>query len=316
MTTQRICPVCESALNEPQIAVAGDWEPFDCPNCGRFRLSGQALAQRPPRWQVTPRARAVLSHAIRKMQKPGEWPLLTTDVIAAILDADVLPWPSEQLDLLIELVGTRGGPGDRTAVMVYDDRARLGAATGEGVMWVILALQDAGLGKLEGQLGPRQEVVLTLEGWKRFQELRAGRSSSRRAFMAMKYGDPELEALYLGTLVPAVERTGFKLSRLDANPPAGLIDVRLRAEIRRARFLIADLTHGNAGAYWEAGFAEGLGKPVIYMCKEAVFRANPTHFDTNHSHHVLWHPDRCEDCGRELSASIRATLPGEARMED
>ena len=45
--------------------------------------------------------------------------------------------------------------------------------------------------------------------------------------MAMKYGDPELEELYRTTLVTAVQRTGFKLSRLDANPPAGLIDVRL-----------------------------------------------------------------------------------------
>src|SRR5262249_1693924 len=160
-------------------------------------------------------------------------------------------------DLLVELLGTRGAPGDRATIVLDDDRSFLGAESRDGVMWAIAALHDTGLGKADLAAGPRQYVTLTLEGWKRFQELRAGRSSSRRAFMAMKYRAPELEALYAGTLVPAVRRTGFDLFRLDANPPAGLIDVRLRAEIRRARFLVADLSHENPGAYWEAGFAEG-----------------------------------------------------------
>jgi nucleoside 2-deoxyribosyltransferase len=58
-------------------------------------------------------------------------------------------------------------------------------------------------------------------------------------------------------------------------------------EIRACRFLIADLTHANNGAYWEAGFAEGLGKPVTYTCKKSEF-AKASHFDTNHHLTVLW----------------------------
>jgi hypothetical protein len=38
-----------------------------------------------------------------------------------------------------------------------------------------------------------------------------------------------------------------------------------------ARFLVADLTDRCPGAYWEAGFAHGLGKPVIYMCELKTF---------------------------------------------
>ena len=40
------------------------------------------------------------------------------------------------------------------------------------------------------------------------------------------------------------------------------VDAVIEHEIRACRFLIADLSDDNAGAYWEAGFAEGLGKPV------------------------------------------------------
>ena len=83
----------------------------------------------------------------------------------------------------------------------------------------------------------------------------------------------------------AVRQAGFELIRLDDSPPAGLIDDRLRVEIQSSDFLIADLTHDNLGAYWEVGYAEGLGKPVVYTCEKTKFDQEETHFDTNH--HLL-----------------------------
>ena len=41
-------------------------------------------------------------------------------------------------------------------------------------------------------------------------------------------------------------------------------------EIRRARFLLAELTGDNSGVYWEAGYATGLGRPVFYTCQKGV----------------------------------------------
>ena len=40
---------------------------------------------------------------------------------------------------------------------------------------------------------------------------------------------------------------------------AGIIDNIMRAQIRDFAFVLADLTHDNSGAYWEAGYAEGWG---------------------------------------------------------
>jgi nucleoside 2-deoxyribosyltransferase len=90
----------------------------------------------------------------------------------------------------------------------------------------------------------------------------------------------------------------------------------MEVEIRTARFLIADLTHGNRGAYWEAGFAAGLGKPVFYTCEEGYFRRFSTHFDTNHHYIVMWNAAQPDVAVEELKAAIRATLPGEAKMRD
>jgi nucleoside 2-deoxyribosyltransferase len=87
-------------------------------------------------------------------------------------------------------------------------------------------------------------------------------------------------------------------------------------EIRRCRFLIADLSDGSAGAYWEAGFAEGLGKPVIYISMERSDGSTETHFDTNHRHTIPWSLAKIDETARRLKAVIRKTLLGDATQED
>jgi len=89
--------------------------------------------------------------------------------------------------------------------------------------------------------------------------------------MAMQFGDPLLNRVLAECFKPAVVRAGFTLRALTDGQGAGLIDNQIRAAIRSARFVVADLTHDNNGAYFEAGFAEGLGIPVIYTCEAAKF---------------------------------------------
>ena len=111
----------------------------------------------------------------------------------------------------------------------------------------------------------------------------------------------------------------IKGKRLDDDPRAGLIDDRLRVEIRACRFLIADLSHANKGAYWEAGYAEGLGKPVIYTCDNTVFddpeNPNKPHFDTNHHLTITWDREKPQEAAEKLKATIRATFPDAAQQD-
>ena len=95
-----------------------------------------------------------------------------------------------------------------------------------------------------------------------------------------------------------------------------MIDQKLKVQIRNSRFLIAELTNGNKGAYWEAGFSEGLGRPVIYSCEKTYFDKKKKHFDTNHLHTIIWEKGRLDAASEELKATIRATLPDEAVLED
>ena len=89
---------------------------------------------------------------------------------------------------------------------------------------------------------------------------------------------------------------------------AGLIDEIIRDHIRRSELVIAELTHGNNGAYWEAGYAEGYNVPVIYMCEERAFNLQSTHFDTNHLTTVMWSVDQLEQFESNLVATVANTL--------
>ena len=61
---------------------------------------------------------------------------------------------------------------------------------------------------------------------------------------------------------------------------------------------------------------EGRDKPVIYICRRNVFKKASTHFDTNHHLTVMWHPADKEKTADALKATIRSTLPAEAKLQD
>jgi nucleoside 2-deoxyribosyltransferase len=91
----------------------------------------------------------------------------------------------------------------------------------------------------------------------------------------------------------------------------------MRVLLRRAKYVVADLTYDdNYGAYWESGFAEGLGKPVIYACQAKQWEIRKSHFDTNHLTTVIWEASDPKAAEERLLDTIRATLPDIARMGD
>jgi nucleoside 2-deoxyribosyltransferase len=64
------------------------------------------------------------------------------------------------------------------------------------------------------------------------------------------------------------------------------IDDFIIAQIRRCRFLVADFTGQRNGVYFEAGFAHGLGRKVIWMCNES--EKDKLHFDTRQFNHIMY----------------------------
>lgn len=152
-------------------------------------------------------------------------------------------------------------------------------------------------------------VNLTLKGWERYEQEKRGKFRGNYGFIAMQFNDTELDPFIANTVKPFVkEDTGYDLVDMRDVSRAGIIDNIMRVRIRGAAFVIADLTHDNCGAYWEAGYAEGLGKPVIYICERAKFKKDRSHFDTNHCTTVRWSKEEPEKFRRELVATLRRSL--------
>ncbi len=132
------------------------------------------------------------------------------------------------------------------------------------------------------------EVMVSVEGHSQI-ELQGTNTDSTQAFVAMWFHDSTNDAYEKG-IVPAIREAGYKPLRVDRKEHINKIDDEIIAELRRSRFLVADFTHGNDGArggvYYEAGFAHGLGLPVIFACSEDSVKT--LHFDTNHYNHIVW----------------------------
>ena len=129
---------------------------------------------------------------------------------------------------------------------------------------------------------------VTVSGHVRIAEESANADASQ-AFVAMWFDD-SVESAYDRGIAPAIRDCGFEAKRIDRDPTVDKIDDSIIAEIRRSRFLVADFTHGNEGArggvYYEAGFAHGLGIPVIFTCHSDVI--DEIHFDTRQYAHIVW----------------------------
>ena len=192
-----------------------------------------------------------------------------------------------------------GSPSPRFAVSLLADLC------GQGVIKTAEPTDLIGSGSLF------TDVDLTLEGWERYEAEKRGQISGDYGFLAMEFGDSALESFAKEIVKPIVKRElGYDLVDMRDASQAGIIDNIMRIKIRDAAFVIADLTHDNRGAYWEAGYAEGLGKPVVYICEQHKFDDEKTHFDTNHCTTIPWSKDKSKHdiFKRNLIATLRRSL--------
>jgi nucleoside 2-deoxyribosyltransferase len=76
---------------------------------------------------------------------------------------------------------------------------------------------------------------------------------------------------------------GYTAYRVDEEPHSDNIIFRIMAEIKNSRFVVADVTEQKNGVYFEAGYALGLGLPVIWTVRKDD--AKNVHFDTAQYNH-------------------------------
>jgi len=145
---------------------------------------------------------------------------------------------------------------------------------------------------------------LKISGWSKIEELQ-NQKHTNQAFVAMSF-DPSLKSLWENAIYKAVKNAGFEPYKIDENEHNEKICDLIMIEVKKSRFVIADITMHKKGVYFEAGYAIGLGIPVIWLCKDDKNEIENMHFDTRQYNHILWKDE--EDLKVRLENRIKATI--------
>lgn len=82
-----------------------------------------------------------------------------------------------------------------------------------------------------------------------------------------------------------LQEFGCVAIRIDKAQHLGDLVSRIKQEIQRAQFVVADLTDERPSCYYEVGFAEALGKPVVAVAsRESIMepgKETKIHFDVH-----------------------------------
>jgi len=190
--------------------------------------------------------------------------------------------------------------GNRSGVFLVDDARQ--------IPYILDSMQQYGWIEITMRTSIGAQIRVSPKGWEHFDAINRREDPKNPAFVAMWFGGKEQEDrakqtnLFDNTISPSCADLGWKAERVDSQEHNDSIMDRIVAMIREAPFVIADLSEKNDGVYYEAGFARGLGRTVIYLCREGA----ETHFDLSGVNHVRW--SEPVDLKKKLTNRILGTM--------
>lgn len=243
-------------------------------------------------------------------------PIVLAERVDEAKKADPLPVPKRAERLLRYLVKCSAGEiGSQIPVLDVrtPDYARALAWSestgGDEIVFLSDYLSQKGWVEILEYTDGIERITVTVDGYARIDSLKTSSVDSAQAFVAMWFDD-ETDTAYEKGIKPAIEQSGYTPMRIDRKPDANKLDDDIIAEIRRSRFLVSDMTHGEDGArgsvYFEAGFAMGLGIPIIYTCRSDLM--DEVHFDTRQYAYIVWEKGEETELQGRLLQRIRARI--------
>lgn len=300
------CPICK--LNDQIVESKydyGDKITYRCVRCGRYTISRTA------RDVIHDTESEVgLSAWLRERSVLGiETPMLTSTFLEEVIRTLPNYSPSEkQRRLLKAIEALTKYPGAQVDLVPEHEAPLAWAENSEEFGFYVKSLIDRGLLEysyptMRSKDDPLYPVFITAAGWELLERDQTDLTGKAQVFVAMSFA-PSLLPIYEDAIAPAIKSTGYTPFRVDSTPHLDRIDAKIIAEIRESRFLVADVTQQKTGVYYEAGYAHGLGIPVIWCVNRSDLEN--VHFDTRQYNHVLW--DNVEELKEQLRSYILATI--------
>lgn len=270
-----------------------------CPGCGPYQITHSLAASFN---QLSREERLGAAYYSRHCKEAGlPPPTFSSDgsenQITTMKDKwHPLPVAEKARLLLLEFARRTASPGEEVVFLPLANHIPLIRASSEKEVRYFLSYLIS-MGLIEEV--DRERVRVTYQGWLRVEQ----HFTTRNAFVAMWF-NPEMDEPYRIAISSAIEQAGYSSICMKDVLHNDKICDRIEVEIRNSAFLIADFTGQRGGVYFEAGFARGLGKPVIWLCRRD--QEKDIHFDTRQYNHIFW--DDLEVLRLDLKSRIDATI--------
>lgn len=151
-----------------------------------------------------------------------------------------------------------------------------------------------------------QVYIITAKGWKKIDALKKKNLIRKQAFIAMRFGNETTNIRE--AFRQAITESGYSVKIIDEKEHNNQIVPEIFFEIEQSLFVVVDISYPNYGAYYEAGYAQALGKEVIVCCSKDKFNDPDTrpHFDIAQKSMIIW--DNENDLICRLKRRIEATV--------
>lgn len=287
------------------------WISYDCLNSQAVRDQKHFV-----RWLIVTKRINTIKN--QDLSSPSKFLLTEKIVLDTITESFVPNTPkekSEQLLLLLYRVfPTFKGDINRGAIYclsffpnIEEYRIYLDYLVESGYIITKESPNPTKISSAERIIEPEINVKFKFQGIQLLASLEESGRNSKNCFVAMSFSEkPKIKAIK-EAIMAALMETKYNVVIINEKhfESDRTINDAIIAEIKRAKFMIADFTEQKAGVYFEAGFALGLGIPVIYCYDEDDFKKN-SHFDVNHYPHILY--KTTEKLRKGLVDKIRAWI--------
>ena len=322
MENRTPCPVCRTP-NASHAGAGSNTSEIHCPRCGRFQIQTLAetqLLNSPPAFPP----QHLLSGLCRNTWEIlGEKLLITVDLFKSWTELDkaakvAVPRDTDVIvkgDYLLRYLRRRSKTLADTVSFSPTELAVGFCANKNELLFCLRYLADKGLieedtagaGARKGQPGNGPLAYrLTPAGWAAL-DTAAARPAQPVAAVSFSL-DKEGDTVWTQGLSAGIQSAGYTAVRIDSREHLNKVTDELVVDLRRAAIAVIDLTGQTPLAFFEAGLALGLGKPVFWTCEETEARDKKLFIETRQYMVTTWTRDKLDDFARRLTQRIEATL--------
>ena len=298
------CPICsEKVIHSSALA---DYYYVECPRCGSFSITRTAERSLSPFIETYPKKRQIIAMISSWIFRNPEYKITSEDIKNRFRGLRMPNFHEKSDILLLELEAHTEHAGELVRFDIKHPSwlASCFCVNKDEVKEILSYLETEGRISIPSKtISPIMEIKIAPPGWAHLEKLKESNPDSKQCFIAMSF-DPLMRDVYVNGICEAVTAAGYDPCRIDYKEHIDKIDDKIIAEIRRSRFIVADFTGQKGGVYFEAGFALGLGLPVIWTCKKSDIEG--LHFDIRQYNCIDW--EDTEDLKERLANRIEAVL--------